>query len=230
MAREPDAEAIRLDIPVVSDMARYLDLLAVPAYAALAMENNGLGVSLSSRLVLTGRDSFQIKAGVIKFVGKNGLIYKYEVSARFSVGVAESRLVVPVEVDTSNVLRGSLQVRMYPPMSTLIPREWVDRIEFKVRSVADISSQKKMVAYLDRLAKEPASKARGQEGMLELIAFEAYNNSGPAARIGPDSGDAGKAEPLADQRLLILTLAIWIIGLPIFLWIVRSRRRLQARV
>lgn len=224
IAAPGDDNAIKLEIPVIADIQRHLDMLTVPSYAALALENTGLSVSLSSRLVLKGRDSFQIKAGTIKFLGKTGQLYKYEASLNLSADVEGSTFSVPFEVDTSGISSGALRVRAYPPMAKLMPRELVDRIEFKVRSLANIQSQKEVISYLDRLGREPEAKARGFEGILEAILFESYNKSGPVSS-GAQVGDKGKAEPLSDQFYLLITLVIWVIGFPVFLLILRARRR-----
>ena len=62
--------------------------------------------------------------------------------------------------------------------------------------------------------------------MLEAIALEAYNRSGEPA-TGATGRDRGEAEPLSDQVMLLATLAIWLIGFPVFLYFVRARRRRQ---
>jgi hypothetical protein len=79
-----------------------------------------------------------------------------------------------------------------------------------------------MLAYFDRLAKEQRDRKRGFDGMLEAIALEAYNRSGGPAAPGRDRGEA---EPFSDQLMLLATLAIWLIGFPVFLYIVRTRRK-----
>lgn len=223
---QPAKGAIKFELPVVPEVARHLELLAVPGYAALALENNGLNPSLSSRLTVKDRESFQIRAGVVRYTGKKGALYLYEAGLNLSLGVGESSFTVPLEVDTSGVARGALVVRVYPPLARLLPQELVERIEFKIRSLADLQSQRKMVAYFERLANEQQAKGRGFEGMLEAIVLEAYNRSGSTVS-GQPLRDRGDAETLSDQAMLLATLAIWLVGFPVFLLFVRWRRKKQ---
>jgi len=114
---------------------------------------------------------------------------------------------------------------VFPPLAKLVPQPFIERVEFKIRELANLQAQKNVLAYLDRIAKEQGKK-RGFDGMLEAIAFEAYNRSGGPSVATPVR-DRGEAEPLSDQIMLLATLAIWIIGFPVFLYFVRTRRKGQ---
>jgi hypothetical protein len=79
-----------------------------------------------------------------------------------------------------------------------------------------------MVSYLDGLPQKlPAAGAL--DPRLEAIITEAYNRGSATVVLGKDSGEA---TPLSEQIGLILTLAIWLIGLPIVM-ILRYRRNMR---
>jgi hypothetical protein len=215
--------AVRFNVPVVPEAARHLEMLTVPGYLALALENNGFHPSVSSRLIVKDRESFQIRAGFVRYKGRKGTVYSYDTGVNLSLGVTDQEITVPVEVDTSSVSTGMLSVRAYPPLASFLPNSFLQRVELKINMLANLASQRAMLAYFDRLAEQQQAKGRGFEGMLEAIALEAYNNSG-----GPGAGlrrDRGAAEPLSDQIILLATVAIWLIGFPIFLLFVRRRRK-----
>jgi len=221
VAQKP--EGIRFEAPVLPGAARHLELLSAPAYLVLALENNGLSPSLSSRMTILNRESVQIKAGIVRYTGRKGPVFNYEAGINLAFGVSESSFTARVEIDTSMLEQGKITVRVFPPLAKLVPQSFIERVEFKIRALANLQAQQNVLAYLDRIAKEQQHSKRGYNGMLEAIAFEAYNRSGgPAAAMS--ARDEGGAEPLSDQAMLITTLAIWLIGFPVFLYIVRKRR------
>jgi hypothetical protein len=215
--------AITLEVPVLPEVARHLDLLAIPSYLALALENNGLNPSLSSRVEVKDRRAFSIRAGTLRFVDRKGPVFRFEGTLSIPLGLVESGLAVPIEVDTSAIAEGKVVVRAYSGLSAVLPQALIQRVEFKARTLAGVEAQRKMLAYLDRLAQEHRTNERGLEPMLEAIAFEAYNRGGPSAAAVDREG----AGSISDQALVLVTAAIWLLGFPLFLWFVRSRRRLQ---
>jgi len=215
---------LRFTVRVLPAAAAYLDLLEMPSYLALALENIGLSPSLSSRLEIVDRRSFRIRAGVLTFVKRKDSLFAYEAGVNLSLGVGEAKFTVPVEVDVSGLERGNVVVRVFPPLAKMLPQDLVDRIEFKVRTLANLQAQRKLLAYLDRLTKVQESLGRGRDGLIEAILLDAYARNPQAIAAG---GDRGRAETLSDQAILIITLAIWIIGFPVFLFFVRTRRKEQ---
>jgi hypothetical protein len=130
--------------------------------------------------------------------------------------VGESTLTFPAEIDTTDVRAGKVIVRVYPPLAGFLPQELIDRIQFKIRAVADLPSQRKLVDYLDRLTREQG--AGGMERVLEAIAFEAYNRGG-------EGGERQGGSVLSDAAVLLAVASIWLIGFPIFLLLFRRRQR-----
>jgi hypothetical protein len=186
------------------------------------LENNGLKPSQLSRPRVHSRESFEIKGGVIRYTDRSGEVFRYDAGIDLTLGAGEPSFKVRVEVDTSALKDGTVELRVYSPVVKLIPKDIVNRLEFKLHTLANLQVQRDMLAYFDRISKEQDRK-RGLDGMLEAIALEAYNGSGPAA----SGRDRGGAEPLSDQVMLLGTLAIWLIGFPVFLFIVRTRRKNQ---
>jgi hypothetical protein len=129
MAQQPGG-TIRVQVAVVPEAARHLELLTVPSYLALALENNGLSPSLSSRLVIRSGESFQIKAGILRYTGHKGPVYNYEAGVNLSFGLGESSVTVRVEIDTSALKDGTIEIRVFSPFAKQIPQEFIERVEF----------------------------------------------------------------------------------------------------
>jgi hypothetical protein len=223
-AAQETGAPLQFTVPVLPAAAKYLEMLEMPPYLALALENNDLSPSLSSRLEIVNRRSFRIRAGVLTFVKRKDALFTYEAGVNLSLGVGDAKFTIPVEVDVSGLARGNVVVRLFPPLAKMLPKDLVDRIEFKIRTLANLQAQRKLLAYLDGLSKEQASLGRGRDGLIEAILLDAYARKPQAIAAG---GDRGRAEAHSDQAILIITLAIWIIGFPVFLFFVRTRRKEQ---
>ena len=213
--------AIKLEISVLRGFDKYDGLFTQPGYLAIALENNGLSPSLSSKLKVedSGR-SVEMRSAVLGYVGKNGAVYSYEAGIRFGFG--DSKLTFPVAVDATAIGSGKVTVTLSPPLAGMIPGEITDRIRLKVQLIANPSAQKSMLDYLDGLAK-PARPLGGGDALTEAILLDAYNKGGGPERLG--GRDVGDAVPIAEQWLLIVTLAIWLVIVPLGLLVQRLRRR-----
>src|SRR5882672_4707097 len=139
--------------------------------------------SLSSRLVVKSREEFQVRNASVRFVGQKGPIYLYDAGAVLSLGMSEKTFTFPAEIDTTDVAKGKLVIRVYPPLAAMLPKDLLAKIEFKSRALADLQSQRKILDYLDRLA----ARSENRERMRDAIAFEAYNRSGQAGAQGAQS-------------------------------------------
>jgi hypothetical protein len=215
--------AIVFHVPVLPEAARHREILAVPGYAALVLENNGLHLTLSNKMTVADRETVQIKAGYLRYAGQKGDVYTYHAGVRFDAGVGASEINFPVEVDISRMASGVAVIRVYPPLAKFVPDKLLDSMEFKLQTLMGLEPQKKLLGYLDRLTEEHRISGRGFDGVLEAIAFEAYNSPGRAPVV------AGFApERLSDKIVLLAVLATWLIGFPIFLLFVRARRMKDA--
>lgn len=219
-AAERIGDALVFKLPVVPQSARHLDLLASPAYLAVALEANGLGPSLSSRMVLRDAGTIEIRTASVHFVERKGAVFRYDGRLSLAVSGVGPSLNVPVEVDTGAIESGNVTIRVFVPLSGMLPAELLDRIEQKLRLLADLDAQRRVVAYLDE-AKQRSSGG-GPEALREALIFDAYNRGSPTVGGGCD---VGGATPVSEQIALIVTLVIWGLGIPGLLWWARRRRR-----
>lgn len=201
-------DSVAFKFPVLPELERHVEILAVPAYLALALENNGLYPSYTHRLQVLDRESFELGIASVRYLGRKGSAFRYEGKLKLAAGGAQSVVSVPVEVDVATIASGTLTIRVLSPLSTLLPKDLQERIEFKIRSFADAAAQRRMLRYLDETRKRVQGSS---EQMFEAILFEAYNRGGLVTSGGRDVGDA---EPLSDQWALIATLFIWLVAVP----------------
>jgi hypothetical protein len=214
-------EPITLELSIVSAFTPYIDtLFGSPAYAALAFQNSGTPISLSKQMRILSPKEFQIGTDRLKFESKKGNIYTYRIYIGLPFG---KEIAVPVEVEVVNSA-GKLNIRSYPLGSSLIPQELITKIESKIQSLANMNAQKNLIDYLDARTKGRLDNSEIKSQLFSQITFDAINqmnftSSGP--RYG---GDVGQAEPLSTQWPLIFAVAIWIIGLPIGLYLMRLQK------
>lgn len=219
------ADEIRIEIPVVPALDRYAGLLELPGYFGVALENNGLSPSMSSKLQVKERGrALGIRNGTLRYNGKKGAVYTYEAAVTLNLGVSESKIAFPVTVDLAQISSGKVVVTVVPPLANLFPSELTDRIRIKAGLIANATTQQKMIEYLDGLAGSAPKDSTGISALAEAILVDAYNKGGgPAAMRG--SGDVGDAVPLSDQWMLLLTLVIWLLIVPAYLLFQRMRVR-----
>ena len=206
-----EAEGIRLELPVLPGLSRYVDMLEYPSYLALALENNGLNPSLSSRMVIEDPRKLRLRNATFQYKGKQGTAYTYEAGVALDLGITETGFSFPVIVDASAVPEGKVIVRAVPPLSKLFPRGFIDRVEIKARMLADAQAQQKILEYLDGLSKKSLVS---ENKLFDAILIDAYNRVSASPMSGP-MRDQGEAEPLSDQILLLITLVIWLVVVPL---------------
>jgi hypothetical protein len=102
----------------------------------------------------------------------------------------------------------------------MVPAELLDRIEQKLRLLADLDAQRRVLAYLDDVEKR--THGGSPEAMREAIVFDAYNR-GPSGTVAET--DTGGVVPVSEQLALIATLVVWGAGIPGLVWWARRRRR-----
>lgn len=220
-AANAEQDSVTFKFPVLPELERHVEMLAFPAYLALALENNGFKPSYTHRLLVLDREGFELGQASVRYLGRNGTSFRYESSLKLSAGGVESVVNVPVEVDVAAISSGTLTIRVLSPLSKLLPQELRDRIEFKMRFFADAAAQRRMLQYLDETRKRVQGSS--PERMVEAILMEAYNRGAPAASARRDVGDA---EPMVDQLWFIATLFIWLIAVPLAFFVrawLRSR-------
>jgi hypothetical protein len=209
VADTPAANELRFDVAVLPAFQRHAALLEQPGYAAVALENIGLSLSLSSKLMVKDHGRIlETRYGTLRFAGRKGAAYSYEAVIFAGLGDSGPRIVVPVALDAASLGKGTLALTLKPPLAALIPDQIKDRIEVKLRLIANAGAQRRTLEYLDRLVKQSA----GGGTLAEEILQDSYNrNMGPAAT---GSLEAGDALPLSQQWMLILTVLIWLVAVP----------------
>jgi hypothetical protein len=225
---ERRGEAIAFDVPVLPDVARHVAMLEYPAYLALALENVGLSPSLSSPLVVRNAATFEIRNAAVQFKSRKNSAYEYQAALKIPVGLGETSLTVRVEIDASQLQAGKLVVLVFPPMSSLLPQELLDRAEIKIHTLASPDAQRRALAYLDRVRKRGEARMAG-EGGFDAILTDAYNRIASMPAVTQGGREPGDAEPVSEQIFLIISVAIWAVCLPLSLfgrfWAIRRAAR-----
>jgi hypothetical protein len=215
-------EPITLELSVASVFAPYADtLFESPAYAALAFQNSGTAISLSRPMRILSPKELQIGTERLIFESKKGNVYRYKASIGLPFG---KEIAIPVEIDASNLVGGQLRIRAYPIGSGLIPKDLISKVESKIQSLANANAQKNLIDYLVRRTKGRLDSAETKSQLFSQITFDAINQMNLSSASSINRGDVGQAESLSGQLPLIIAIAIWIIGLPIGLYLIRRLR------
>lgn len=218
------ADELRYEITVLQEFQRYTGLFERPGIGAILLESNNLSPSHSSKLiVMEGGKSLEVRFGKVRFVGRKDAHYSYEASIVAGPGGAISALTFPFVLDASGLSSGKAVVTLKPPLASLIPEGLNDRIQTKLRTIANPAAQRQVLDHLNSLS---ASAAATGGTLHEAILLDSYARSGGPA--GGSGGDVGEALPVSDQALLILTVLIWIVAVPAAWWYRRRSRRPKA--
>jgi SAM-dependent methyltransferase len=210
------SDPLRVELPVSPDLSHYAYLLEAPSYAALALQNAGLNLSLTKPLVVSDRETFGIGPGKVKYVGRKADVYRYAVTLTLPLG---KDLAFPVEVDASTLIRGRLAIRLYLPLGALVPQELIDKVESKLQALTNANAQTQLLAYLAERSPSREGAAEARAELFDVIAFDAYNQAGHNV-----TKDVGGSEPVSDQLVLLASIVIWAICFPVFLYAVRRQR------
>lgn len=220
-----DRAAINLDINVSTKLQPYSDIVfEYPAYVSMALQNIGVPISLSKPLKILSSKSIQIGSEKLTYLKKNGKTYFYTTSVALPLG---KEIAVPVEIDATNFRNGIIHIRIYPPLSGLVPQDVIVKIESKLQTLANPSVQNQLISYFtENLHGGSINSPLDISRLFESIAFDAYNQMGLSSRLDNSKKmrEIGGSEALSDQFFLIAAVLIWLVGLPIFLYVIRKRR------
>lgn len=218
VAGDEPGDAMQFDITVLPGIERHLDLLPYPPYLAVALENNGIRPSNSGRPIITDDHSLRFKGATLRFVERKGRKFSYEAGIEWDIAAKQITFKVPVEVDTTSLASGKLSLRFYIPLARFFPQTINERIKLKVQNLGAEPVQQKMLDYFDGLKKKEMPHG-GTVGVLKQILVQGYNH--PSGIVSHSVVcEPGDAEPLSDQVLLLATLVIWLVIVPlgIYLW------------
>jgi len=215
-------ESIKLELSIAPAFAPYADtLFESPAYAALAFQNSGTPISSSKPMKILSPKGLQIGTERLIFESKKGNVYTYKASIGLPFG---KEIAIPVEIDASNLAGGKLWIRAYSIGSGLIPKDLIAKVESKVQSLANASAQKLLIDYLAARTKGGLDGAETKSQLFSQITFDAINQMNLSSASPRNGGDVGQAESLSNQLPLIIAIAIWMMGLPIGLYLIRRYR------
>lgn len=222
--------AMIFEIEVVPGAERYLELLSYPPYLAVVLENNGIRLTDSGRIRILDPRTLEIdilNRSTVRFLERKGSLFSYQTQITWRVAPLSANFEMPAEVDVSKIGEGKVILRVYTSLARLLPKALTERINDRVKTLLNVSTQKQIVAYLDDLRQKYPEKEGTQE-IVQLILLQAYNQRESLADKKVRPRHYGDAEPLSDQFLLLLTLAIWFVAVPwtavlIFKWRRKSK-------
>jgi hypothetical protein len=213
---------ITIELTIASSFAPYADtLFESPAYAALAFQNSGTPISLTRIMRILSPKELQIGTERLTFESKKGNIYIYKAYIGLPFG---KEYAIPVEIDASNLAGGKLRILTYPLGSGLIPQDLIVKVESKIQFLANINAQKNLIDYLVARTNGELGSSDTKSQLFTQIAFDAINQMNLSSSLPRNGGNVGQAEPLSGQLPLIIAIAIWIIGLPTGLYLIRRHR------
>lgn len=212
-----EREAIRFDLEVLPAFKRYVELAAYPPYVAVALQNNGFSPVSSGRIFIEDDRTVRVHVAVVSFAREQRLVYDYNVAVEWSLGVAQTKFEIPVEVDASRIGEGKLMIRVFPPLAGLSPDELNERIRGKLQSLANVAVQQRMLDYFDRLPGSGKDRLE-LDKMFHRVLIDAYNLPVVAPGLA-GAREPGDALPLTDQWMFYATLVIWFLVVPTFLLI-----------
>jgi hypothetical protein len=208
-------EAIRIDLSILPAAKRYVELAAYPSLLVVALQVNGFSPSHSGRIVVEDGGTLRFKNAGLKFVRQEKGIYHYSATVDWSIGIAQSKLEFPVEADLSKVGEGTATIRVFSSFAQLVPEPLIEQMRLKVESVANHAVQQRVLEYFEGLPGGGTENQLETGRMFERILIDAYNL--PAVAPGLSGArEPGDAESLADQWMLLATLAIWFVVVPGF--------------
>ena len=214
-----EEKPINFELSVDSAIAPYSDaLFEFPAYAALAFENSGTSISFSRPIKIMSANELLIGTERLIFESKKGKKYRYKAIILLPFG---KEIAIPVVIDASKLVDGKLSILAYPLGSGLIPQDLITKVESKVQSLANSKAQKNLIDYLAARTKGGLDSSETKSQLFNQIAFDAINRMYLTGRTGRD---IGQAESLSDQWHLIIASVVWILGLPIGLYLIRRHR------
>ena len=216
------ADDLKFKIKINAGLIEYSNILfEKPAYAILALQNAGIPISLSKRIIINSATIISMGTEKFIFLDKSNNVYKYKAIINLPFG---REIIIPIKIDTTNIDKGSIFAYADLPFSNLLPSDLIMRLESKLQSITNDNSQKKLITYLNSIVKERNHDSFSRSKLFEAIAFDAINQSLSINSFNGNTFDNGKAEPLSSQFGLIVAILIWLIGFPFSLYIVRKYR------
>lgn len=197
-----------IKIPVIDGVEKYLDILNVPAYLAVALDNAGLGIGVEHNLNIESDKIFDWNGVSVEYIKRNGKIFFYDVNFITSFGkvLPEVRL----KLDASNVNRGFFSVDIYSKYASVLLEKIATRFEPKVLMMFNTENQSRMMGYLQKINSRRDNK---KFNFNEAILIEGYNNRSFYQETSSSSSESGNKSKNLIVLLYTITVALIIIPL-----------------
>lgn len=215
LANQRMSEPLSFDIPVVSGVDRYLNFLTSPAYLVVALQNNGVNASNMGRPNLINAQTVEMNLVRLTFIEIQSEVYSYDVALEWQSPIKTFYFNIPMEIDTTKIRTGSVRVNFFIPYASQFPEALIDRLRIRISFFSDPEFQEAVVSYLDGLSGTVEPRL-GFDGLTDALMLQSFSSNLPVVR---DCGvsEPGDAESLSEQWALFVTLAIWLIIMPICL-------------
>lgn len=191
----------RLDIQVNPALGRYIDLLEHPPFLELALENNGVQVSITGKLLIPDEHTAQIKNvtlgdvnidPILRFTHREGQVFFYQASIL--------DVTIPVSVDTSLVANGLISIIFPKTSASIVLNKFSAAIGDKIQILANDNLQKQMLKYLDGIASNKPQGRNEKEWVVNQILLQGFNS-----RVADNTSFSGN-ESTSDWWLLLFGL------------------------
>lgn len=171
-ASDKEDGILRYNIPVIAGAERFVDILAYPAYMAIALQNIGIRVSISSDVKIKDHQTFEIKGTEIKLIKKVKNVFFYQ--AKLSGAIGNIVPVVDLIVDASTIKNGMVILSASSSILKVLPMSLRDMIDTKILLIGNEYNQKKSLEYYNKLSNASYGHNKIQ-GVLDGIMIDAYN-------------------------------------------------------
>lgn len=224
-------ESLHFTIQAIPEWRRYIGFLEYPPLLALGLENSGIRLSHAGRIKILDRHTLELsrenpipfKKVLARFVKREGPRYYYEVVVDWRVGLLAKNMALTAVLNTTPA--HPLDLRVNVSNAEFVPLVLTRYIDTKIKVFLGNETQQNLVTYLDALGSPGAKKP---EESFEKILMYAYNAS-TREMSGVPQRLEGDSETVAEQLALLITLAIWLILVPVLYLVFFLRRRLKKR-
>lgn len=185
----PDGST-RFDIKIVPDLAKHAYLLEYPSYLELALENNGIELSVSGKLFIVDPHTAQIKnvmlgdvsiSPTLQYTHREGNVFFYK------VGMLD--VSIPVNIDTTYLKDGMVSVIFPKSSASIVLNKFSKAIGEKMQILANDTIQRRMLRYMDEIGQGKPSGMSENEWAASKILVQGYNRRAFGEAQAVASGD-----------------------------------------
>jgi hypothetical protein len=169
-------ESPRFDIHASPALAQYLDLLEYPPYLELALENSGVSITASGKLLILDEHTAKLKNVTLgdvnfdpslRFLHREGAIFSYEASM---INVS-----IPVNIDTTDLSNGTISIIFPQAAGNIVLTKFSQAIRDKIQTLASDSLQQRMLKYFYSITANKPDGRNLKEWITSQIIIAGYN-------------------------------------------------------